>query len=59
MTIRIALAQVTSTEDATENLATIDRYTSRAAADGARLVCSRRHDAMFRRCSLVEIAQPP
>ena len=59
MTIRIALAQVTSTEDATENLATIDRYTSRAAADGARLVVF--PEAMMRcfgGASLVEIAQP-
>ena len=42
MTIRIALAQVTSTDDADENLATIDDYTSRAAADGAGSWCSRR-----------------
>jgi predicted amidohydrolase len=59
MTIRIALAQVTSTEDACENLATIDRYTSRAAADGARLVVF--PEAMMRcfgGASLVEIAQP-
>ena len=59
MTIRIALAQVTSTEDATENLATVDRYTSRAAADGARLVVF--PEAMMRcfgGASLVEIAQP-
>ena len=59
MTIRIALAQVTSTEDATGNLATIDRYTSRAAADGARLVVF--PEAMMRcfgGAPLVEIAQP-
>ncbi|HWF41205.1 MAG TPA: carbon-nitrogen hydrolase family protein [Acidothermaceae bacterium] len=59
MTIRIALAQVTSTEDASENLAAIDRYTSRAAADGARLVVF--PEAMMRcfgGASLVEIAQP-
>jgi predicted amidohydrolase len=59
MTIRIALAQVTSTDDLCENLATIDEYTSRAAADGARLVVF--PEAMMRcfgGASLVEIAQP-
>ncbi len=58
MTIRIALAQVTSTDDLAANLATIDEYTSRAAADGARLVVF--PEAMMRcfgGASLVDIAQ--
>ncbi|MDT5002216.1 MAG: deaminated glutathione amidase, partial [Mycobacterium sp.] len=59
MTIRIALAQVTSTDDVDANLATIDEYTTRAAAAGARLVVF--PEAMMR-CfgggSLAEIAQP-
>lgn len=59
MTIRIALAQVTSTDDTDENLATIADYTSRAAADGARLVVF--PEAMMRcfgGASLLDIAQP-
>lgn len=59
MTLRIALAQVTSTPDPDENLATIDQHTSRAAADGAQLVVF--PEAMMR-CfggsPLLEIAQP-
>jgi predicted amidohydrolase len=59
MTIRIALAQVTSTDDVDANLDTIDEYTSRAAADGAQLVVF--PEAMMRcfgGASLAEIAQP-
>jgi predicted amidohydrolase len=59
MTIRIALAQVTSTDDVAKNLATIDDYASRAAAEGARLVVF--PEAMMRcfgGASLAEIAQP-
>jgi deaminated glutathione amidase len=59
MTLRLSLAQVTSTEDPAENLAEIDRYTARAAADGARVVVF--PEAMMR-CfgsgPLVEVAQP-
>jgi predicted amidohydrolase len=58
-TLKIALAQVTSTVDPAENLAMLDRYTARAAALGARLVVF--PEAMMR-CfgggSLSEIAQP-
>ena len=59
MTIRIALAQVISTDDVDANLATIDEYATRAAADGARLVVF--PEAMMRcfgGASLAEIAQP-
>ena len=59
MTIRIALAQVTSTDDVDANLGTIDEYTSRAAADGAELVVF--PEAMMRcfgGAALAEIAQP-
>jgi predicted amidohydrolase len=59
MTIRIVLAQVTSTDDVDANLGTIDEYTSRAAADGAQLVVF--PEAMMRcfgGASLAEIAQP-
>jgi len=59
MTIRIALAQVTSTEDPGENLGTIEKYTHRAAADKAHLVVF--PEAMMRcfgGAPLHEIAQP-
>jgi deaminated glutathione amidase len=59
MTLRLSLAQVTSTEDPSGNLATIRQYTARAAGEGARLVVF--PEAMMR-CfgagSLVEVAQP-
>lgn len=59
MTLRIALAQVTSTPDPDENLATIDQHTARAADEGARLVVF--PEAMMR-CfggsPLLDVAQP-
>lgn len=59
MTLRIGLAQVTSSEDLDENLAIIDKTTARAAADGARIVVF--PEAMMR-CfggpPLTDIAQP-
>jgi predicted amidohydrolase len=59
MTMRIALAQVTSTDDVDANLGTIDEYTRRAADAGAQLVVF--PEAMMRcfgGASLAEIAQP-
>lgn len=59
MTMRIALAQITSVDDPAENLATVDRLTRRAAADGARLVV---FPEATMRCfgggPLIEVAQP-
>lgn len=59
MTVRLALAQVTSTPDPSENLSLIAEHTARAAAGGARIVVF--PEAMMR-CfgggSLAEVAEP-